>query len=118
MGRGLVAPGSSCWIRPFSTAAVSAPATGNVHGLGLSKAWPWCVNPTIYSIRIPPQQECPAFLLHGAGCLGATGVPTTHTLSGPCQKGEVSSNKGLLGTSHLLPPFLLAPSAMQILHTL
>lgn len=44
---------------------------------------------------------------------GATGVPTTNTLSGPCQKGEVSSKKGLSATSHLhCPPFLLAPSAM------
>ena len=43
---------------------------------------------------------------------GATGVPTTNSLSsGPCQEGEVSSRKGLSAASRLPPPpFLLAPS--------
>lgn len=55
LGQGPGAPASSCWIRPFSTAAVSAPAAGNVHGLGLSKAWPQCIKQPIYSTCVPPQ---------------------------------------------------------------
>lgn len=86
-----------------AAAAVSAPATGNVLGPGLSRAWPRCVKQTIYSTYIPPRQEWPAFLLHGTRCLGATGVIPTTTLSGPCQMGEISSKKGLLAACHLLP---------------
>lgn len=58
VGLGLRTPGSSCWIQPFSTAALSVPATGNVLGLGLSRAWPCCAKLFIAFASLP-SRNCP-----------------------------------------------------------
>lgn len=104
MGWGPRARGSSCWIRPFSTAAVSAPAAGNVHGLGLSMAWPWCIKQTIYSAHVAPWQEWPAFFLYGAGCSGATGLPITNTLSVPARRVSSPQRKDCQPPLIFFPP--------------